>query len=260
MTDSFSNAPSPAAGGGADAPLGSPEAIADSRLTASAQGLARRAAMHQATQATSDQDIADGVSDPNVAATEQALQAVQQKLHRSTSPVEQAQLAAQAEQLAGQLVAAEQSGEVPAVEAELGQIDSEDIGQALRAEFGDEKVNSVLASAAENLSPDAAKYFNAVFESGNDADISTAFTALKDIQGNPEIVTSQPTALDQSQIGDFVEAYGEQTAYKIQDLNIGLVQGTYTQAQAVKKAMVDPELRQALMDAARRGQLKLNMG
>ena len=237
--------------------LGTLEEVAESKLQRAAQSLARRAEQRHSSTHTSLEDIDSNNVSPQIAATEQLLLETQQRLHRATSPVQQAQLAAEAEKLAATLVQAQAQGLDPSQTNEVG---SEDVGVAMRAELGDEVVDGALQFAANSFDQETNVALNQIFEEGQAHEIQGAVRGLQLLQKNPQWIESeQASALAPAQVGELVSQYGEDIGNKIAMYSMQLEQGTIKKSQVVSQIMRDPNLGRAIFSAAAKGLISIHI-
>ena len=236
--------------------LGSLEEVQEHQLQQAARNLSRRANLEHNASHTSNEDVDRGNVNPQIAATEQLLMETQQKLHRSTSPVEQARLAAEAEKLAATLVQAQEQGLDPTLQTEVA---TEDIGQAMRAELGDEVVDGALHFAADNFERETNQELNRIFEEGEAHEIHGAVRGLQLLQKNPDWIGSEASALDPGQVGELCSQYGNTIGSQIAQYSLQLEQGTIKKSQVVAEVMRDPSLGKAIFHAAANGLISIHI-
>ncbi|WP_186489245.1 hypothetical protein [Synechococcus sp. BIOS-U3-1] len=185
----------------------------------------------------------------------------QAELGRTNDPRRQAQLIAETQHLAEVLTQAEAKGLNPDYSDQVD-LQREDPGQAIRSELGDERCDAILQNAADVFSDGVSGVLNKALSEGSDEYVAQSFQFMKNVAENPSWVSSSEDVqvLDPGIIGDLEESFGSEISSKIQHINAQLANGTMRQDQAVLLAMGDPALAQALLSAARSGQITLNLG
>ena len=238
--------------------FGTLEDYQDHQLDQTAKGLSRRAQERAATYRTTDQDIDEGTYNPELVAIEEKLQSVQQKLLRSTNPLEQARLATEAEALATQLVSGRLAAEDPTIDP--SELDGNSFEDQIKAELGD-RVNEILQHAADVLPAEAVEEFNQEVLNDQDPLIKKAgFKTLEALQKRPECFntdTESWSPLTSDQVSRISEEFGPQRAEEIKAISYAVASGHATPAQALKLAAKDPGLFNALVQGAARGYYKV---
>lgn len=223
------------------------------QLDSTASNLARRAQQDHYQRGITDQDLDEGSFNYRQAELEGLLQQVQAKLYASTSPVEQARLAREAEAIATELVQGR------AQESPEDFNDEESIEAAIKSELGPE-VEEILNFAAENLSTESSEGINEILESGDDAEKKTAFNTLQKLKEHPEAFhtdRSEWVGLYQEQVDRLSEVVGPEVANDIHTLSHAIAQGVTSPAEVMRLASKDPALLRGLMEGTRQGIFRL---
>lgn len=219
-----------------------------------AAGLAQRAERERLQRGLTDQDVDEGTYSYERAQLEETLQVIQQKLHRSTSPVEQAKLAFEAEAVAAKLIGVRQD-EAPTSD----QLSEDDFADAIRAELGDD-VNEILANAAEVLDSGTAEEFNQVLSSDDKQAQKLAFNTLKAVKSNPEAFhTSREgrVGMNNEQLSRLTESVGAEVANDLHTISHMMAAGKLSTAQALATVAKSPAHLRALRTGVDAGIFKI---
>lgn len=224
-------------------------------LDRAAANLTRRSREQYVTGMTSDEDLDRGTVNPANAYLETKLQEVQLALHRSTNPSEQAVLSAEAERLAAELVNG-RSADLPAEEARVSQSNEEidvEIKEILASSW-----DKAIATAQEVFDSEKITEINDELLSNEDPMVRKAAAySLKELASNPEAVTTERVALQQNQVDDLRERYGDATADAINTISQAVAAGITSGTDAFKLVSRDPKLLGALLQEVRSGRMRI---
>jgi hypothetical protein len=235
--------------------FGTLEDAQDYQRDQTALGLAQREMVAHQQRGVSDEDLDNGTYNVALAALEQLLQEKQQELYNTSNPVLAVQLAQECEALAGQIVNGRRA-ESPSQDEE----DGNTIEDQIRAEHGD-RVNEILANAAQVLAPDVIEEYNKEVLADEDPLVKKAgFKTLQALQERPDAFNTDHSTwspLTNDQVSRISEEFGHQRASEIQAISYAVATGRTTPAQALKLASKDPGLFNALVQGAARGLYKV---
>ena len=181
------------------------------------------------------------------------LQQLQQKLYRGeyNGPLEEQQLINQTEALAAQLTGASAPTESQEPDVDL----KTDLVNEL---VNDPKTQETLQFAADNFDSEVSEAINEGLESASAISTQTAIGALSQIRKNPDVIGhGDVDAINELALNEIANNHGNEVADAIGILNANLVAGNITKGEAMRTAMKDSRVLNALIDASNQGLIKL---